>query len=116
MAFTAGASPFRYVGGDVSLLPDYESANAKYYNENGSPISDVLKFCYDEGMNCMRVRLFVDPEHYTGPEQDANAKQTLEYITPLCQRIQADGMALMLDFHYSDTWADPAKQWTPKAW
>lgn len=116
LAFTSGAAPFRYVGGDVSLLPDYESANAKYFNENGSPISDVLKFCYDEGMNCMRVRLFVDPEHYTGPEQDANAKQTLEYITPLCQRIQAEGMALMLDFHYSDTWADPAKQWTPKAW
>lgn len=109
-------APFRYVGGDVSLLPDYEAAKAKYYDSNGKPINDVLKFCYDEGMNCMRVRLFVNPDEYMGPEQDANAKQDLDYIIPLCQRIQEDGMALVLDFHYSDTWADPAKQWTPKAW
>ena len=109
-------APFRYVGGDVSLLPDYEAAKAKYYDSKGKPINDVLKFCYDEGMNCMRVRLFVNPDEYTGPEQDANAKQDLDYIIPLCKRIQEDGMALMLDFHYSDTWADPAKQWTPKAW
>ena len=109
-------APFRYVGGDVSLLPDYEAAKAKYYDSKGKPINDVLKFCYDEGMNCMRVRLFVNPDEYTGPEQDANAKQDLDYIIPLCKRIQDDGMALMLDFHYSDTWADPAKQWTPKAW
>lgn len=112
----AGAAKFRYVGGDVSLLPDYEDAKAKYYDSDGKPISDVLKFCYDEGMNCMRVRLFVNPDTYTGPEQDANAKQDLDYIIPLCKRIQDDGFALLLDFHYSDTWADPAKQWTPKAW
>lgn len=110
------SKPFRYVGGDVSLLPDYEAANAKYYDNNGRPITDVLAFCHDEGMNCMRVRLFVNPSDYTGADKDANAKQDLEYIIPLCRRIQEDGFALMLDFHYSDTWADPAKQWTPKAW
>lgn len=106
----------RYVGGDVSLLPDYESVKAKYYDQNGKSIPDLLKFCYDEGMNCMRVRLFVNPDDYTGPDKDANAKQDLDYIIPLCQRIKNDGLDLMLDFHYSDTWADPAKQWTPKAW
>lgn len=111
-----GAANPRYVGGDVSLLPDYEAAKAKYYDSAGKPINDVLTFCYDEGMNCMRVRLFVDPGNYNGPEKDANAKQDLDYIIPLCQRIKNDGFALMLDFHYSDTWADPAKQWTPKAW
>ena len=72
------SKPFRYVGGDVSLLPDYEAARAKYYDSNSKPINDVLKFCYDEGMNCMRVRLFVNPDEYTGPEQDANAKQDLD--------------------------------------
>lgn len=112
----ASAITPRYVGGDVSLLPDYEAAKSKYLDQNGKSISDLLQFCYDEGMNCMRVRLFVNPSDYTGPDKDANAKQSLEYITPLCKRIKDDGFALMLDFHYSDTWADPAKQWTPKAW
>ena len=110
------AAPFRYVGGDISLLPDYEEAAAKYYDHEGKPVNDLLKFCYDEGMNCMRVRLFVNPDDYTGSDRDPNAKQTLGYILPLCKRIQDDGFALMLDFHYSDTWADPGKQWAPKAW
>lgn len=110
------SAPFRFVGGDISLLPDYEEAGAKYYDGDGKPISDLLSFCYDEGMNCMRVRLFVNPDEYTGPEADPNAKQDLAYIIPLCKRIQESGFALLLDFHYSDTWADPGKQWTPKAW
>lgn len=106
----------RYVGGDISLLPDYENAHAVYKDNAGNTITDVLKFCYDEGMNIMRVRLFVNPDDYTGPDKDANAKQDLDYIIPLCKRIKDDGFALMLDFHYSDTWADPVKQWTPLAW
>lgn len=115
MLGASGANP-RYVGGDISLLPDYENAKATYYDNSGKKISDVLTFCYDEGMNAMRVRLFVNPSDYTGSDKDSNAKQDLEYIIPLCKRIVDDGFALMLDFHYSDTWADPGKQWTPKAW
>ena len=112
----AETSTPRYVGGDISLLPDYEEAKAVYKDLLGNPIPDFLKFCYDEGMNCMRVRLFVDPASYNGPDFDKNAKQDLEYILPLCKRIKETGLALMLDFHYSDTWADPGKQWTPIAW
>ena len=115
-AAVTDAAPFRYVGGDISLLPDYEEADAKYYDHQGEPINDLLHFCHDEGMNCMRVRLFVNPDDYDGPDADPNAKQDLDYIIPLCRRIQDDGFALMLDFHYSDTWADPGKQWTPHAW
>lgn len=114
--FAGAQEAKRYVGGDISLLPDYEAAGAKYKDSNGQPISDVLKFCSEEGMNIMRVRLFVNPDDYTGKDKDANAKQDLDYILPLCKRIKEDGLALMLDFHYSDTWADPANQWTPKAW
>lgn len=109
----AGAA-FRYVGGDISLLPDYEAAGAVYRDQSGKTITDVLGFFYDSGMNAMRVRLFVNPQDY--PDNDPNAKQDLKYIIPLCQRIKNQGFALMLDFHYSDTWADPAAQWTPKAW
>ena len=110
------SSSFRYVGGDISLLPEYEGAGSQYKNLSGEPINDVLKFCYDEGMNCMRVRLFVNPQDYTGEDKDPNACQDLDYIIPLCRRIKNEGFSLILDFHYSDTWADPSKQWTPKAW
>ena len=104
----------RYVGADVSLLPEYEDAGAQYKNERGEPINNLLNYLYDEGMRAMRVRLFVNPSDFPG--NDPNACQDLEYIIPLCKRIVNDGYSLMLDFHYSDTWADPAAQWIPKAW
>lgn len=119
-AAIAVASPsfavYRYVGGDVSSIPTMEEAGSQYKDENGQPIADVLPYFKKEGMNAMRVRLFVDPKNYTGPDPDPYACQDLDYILPLCKRIKETGFALMLDFHYSDTWADPAKQWTPKAW
>ena len=112
---SADDSP-RYAGGDISLLPDYEKAGAQYKTADGQPIADLIPWLHEQGMNAMRVRLFVNPSDYTGSDADPNACQTLDYILPLCKRIKDSGMALMLDFHYSDTWADPAKQRTPKAW
>lgn len=114
LCFTAGAH--RWAGGDISLLPYYEQADAQYKDMDGKPIEDLLPWLREQGMNAMRVRLFVNPSDYTASDADANACQTLESIIPLCRRIKEAGMALLLDFHYSDTWADPAKQWTPKAW
>lgn len=108
-----------YVGGDISLLPEYEKAGAQYKTHDGTPIHDLLPWLHNEGMNAMRVRLFVNPADHQAKypsKYDPNACQDLEYITPLCQRIVDDGFDLMLDFHYSDTWADPAKQWTPESW
>lgn len=119
LAMTLQANAQRYVGGDISLLPEYEKAGAQYKTHDRQPIQDLLGYFHDEGMNAMRVRLFVNPsDHKTNypSEYDPNACQGLNYITPLCQRIVNDGYDLMLDFHYSDTWADPAKQWTPEAW
>ena len=106
----------RYVGGDISLLPEYEKAGAIYKDFKGEPIADLLPFLKNNGMNAMRVRLFVNPEDYKGNDADPNACQDLEYIIPLCKRIKDEGFSLLLDFHYSDTWADPAKQWTPESW
>ncbi|MCM1518782.1 MAG: arabinogalactan endo-1,4-beta-galactosidase [Pseudoflavonifractor sp.] len=105
-----------YVGGDISLLPEYEKAGAVYKDHAGKTIADLLPWLHDQGMNAMRVRLFVAPDKYTGSDKDPNACQDLDYIIPLCKRIKEDGFALMLDFHYSDTWADPKAQWTPKDW
>lgn len=114
-AFDADAAR-HYVGGDISLLPEYKAAGAVYKDHSGRNISDLLAFFKDEGMNAMRVRLFVNPERYNGADKDPNACQDLDYIIPLCKDIVEHGYDLMLDFHYSDTWADPAKQWTPDAW
>ena len=106
----------RFLGGDISLLPTNETANPTWLDKDGKNIADILPFCNTEGMNAMRVRLFVNPSDYTGSDKDANACQDLEYVKALGKRIKDAGFTLMLDFHYSDTWADPAKQWTPKAW
>lgn len=113
LSVTAMNATYRYAGGDISLLPEYEKAGAQYKTHDGEPIAELLPYLRDEGMNAMRVRLFVNPEN---DKTDPNVCQDLDYIIPLCRRIVDNGFDLMLDFHYSDTWADPAKQWTPKAW
>lgn len=115
-AVASGSAAERVVGGDVSLLPEYSDAGAVYKSQSGEPIADLLPFFKESGMGAMRVRLFVNPEDYKGSDADPNACQSLEYIIPLCRQIKDAGFALMLDFHYSDTWADPAKQYTPAAW
>lgn len=118
MIFAASATSAtkRYAGGDISLLPEYEKAGAQYKDHEGKPIADLIPWLKEQGLNAMRVRIFVDPSAYTGSDKDPNACQDLEYIRPLCKRIVENGLDLMLDFHYSDTWADPGKQWTPDAW
>ena len=102
----------KYVGGDISMLPKYEEAGVVYKDKSGNTVSDVLGFFNEEGLNAMRVRLFVDPSN----DNDKAVCQDLEYVKALGKHIKDAGMKLILDFHYSDTWADPGKQWTPNAW
>ena len=106
----------RYVGGDISLLPTYEEHGANYMDKDGQKITDMLSFLKKQGMNAMRVRLFVDPNNATQAEKGQGVCQNLDYVKELGRRIKQAGLSLMLDFHYSDTWADPSKQWTPKEW
>ncbi len=106
----------KYVGGDISLLPSYISHGAKYYDINGQTISAPLTYFGEQGMNAMRVRLFVNPENASSSDKGQGVVQDLEYVKNLGKQIKEAGMAFMLDFHYSDSWADPAKQWTPSAW
>lgn len=68
------------------------------------PADDILA---DGGMNGVRLRLWVDPEGGTNG---------FEYTLALAERFQAKGQRLYLDFHFSDSWADPQKQPTPAAW
>lgn len=116
LGVTCGAMAQKYVGGDISLLPEYINANATYYDSKGQSVTSPLQLFKDEGMNAMRVRLFVNPSQYTGSDKDPNACQDLEYVKKLGKQIKDAGFDLILDFHYSDTWADPAKQWTPAKW
>lgn len=119
------ASAQKYVGGDISMLPKYEGAGATYYTHSGQKISDIITYFKDEGMNAMRVRLFVNPTKQTTNQNkdgswtwatDDNVCQDINWVKSLGKRIKAAGLKFMLDIHYSDTWADPGKQWTPAAW
>lgn len=106
----------KYVGGDISLLTQYETHGTKYFDENGNSIPNMLQYFKGQGLNSMRVRLFVDPSNASTEDKGQGVCQDLEYVKALGKRIKDAGMTLMLDFHYSDSWADPVKQWTPKAW
>jgi arabinogalactan endo-1,4-beta-galactosidase len=113
LSASLGHAQQKLVGGDISLLPEY--ASSTYKNQSGQVVQPLDLF-KSEGLNAMRVRLFVHPDQYTGSDKDANACQDLDYVKTLGKQIKDAGFQLMLDFHYSDTWADPAKQWTPAAW
>ena len=102
-----------YVGGDISLLPSYEENGANYMDKDGQKITDLLSFLKEQGMNAMRVRLFVDPSRAPSAHKGQGVRQDLDYVKKLGKKIKDAGLKFMLDFHYSDTWADPSKQATP---
>jgi len=107
----------RVVGGDISLLPSYEQYNTPYYDQQGTRITDLVTYAAETlHWNACRVRLFVNPVITNADGTKQGEVQDITYITPLCQRIKQAGMQILLDFHYSDTWADPVKQTIPTAW
>jgi len=106
----------KYVGGDISLLLTYEANGANYMDKNGKQISDLLAFLKGQGLNAMRVRLFVDPSKATTTEKGQGVRQDLDYVMKLGKKIKDAGLSFMLDFHYSDTWADPGQQIAPASW
>lgn len=115
-SITTHVPALRYVGGDISLLTKYEEKGADYLDVDGTAIPDMLTFLKEAGLNTMRVRLFVDPSKAPEEEVKQGVCQDLDYVTDLGRRIKEAGLLFMLDFHYSDSWADPSNQWTPDAW
>lgn len=95
-------------GADVSALERVEQAGAGF-RDAGQP-GDAIAILRAHGSNLFRLRLFVSPN---GQEVQVN---DLDYTVRLAARIQAAGARLLLDLHYSDTWADPGHQVTPAAW
>jgi arabinogalactan endo-1,4-beta-galactosidase len=121
LVLPAVADPF-YMGADISL-ETFMQDQGVVFTDNGVP-KPMDKILYDHGANLFRLRIFVNPETvYTDdsdddPTPNYGAIQTLDYTLALAQQIKtnAPNAKLLLDFHYSDTWADPGKQFKPAAW
>ena len=97
-------------GADISWLPQMEASGFKFYNKNGVA-QDCFKILKDHGINSIRLRTWVDPS-----DSKTSGHCSKDETVALALRAQKWGMRIMIDFHYSDTWADPAKQVKPKAW
>jgi arabinogalactan endo-1,4-beta-galactosidase len=104
-------SPY-YIGADISWLPEKEAAGVVYSDALGK--RDLLLILKDHGFNAIRLRIFHNPSAAGG--YSSRGFCDLNHTLAMAKRVKASGMALMIDFHYSDTWADPAHQITPLAW
>ena len=111
-SFNRVSAQTRLVGGDLSLVPAYEKAGDVWLDENGVAISDMIQYVKEKGWNAIRIRLFLDPTQ----DSDPATCQDYNYVQALALRVKAAGMKFLLDFHYSDTWADPSTQKIPSAW
>ncbi len=106
----------KLAGADISLLDRYEQRGAIYYDKNGTKVTDMLAFYKQIGLNAMRVRLFVDPSKASDADKGQGVFQDIAYVKALGKRIKDHGLKFILDFHYSDSWADPGKQTVPSRW
>lgn len=93
-------------GADVSWLTEMEALGYKFYFRDGAE-GDCLEILKSMGVNTIRLRVWVDPE---------NGYCAMDDVLVKARRAHALGMDLMIDFHYSDTWADPGAQTIPAAW
>lgn len=97
-------------GADISWLPQMEATGYKFYDSDGAE-KDCLQILKDRGMNTIRLRVFVNPS-----DHKINGHCSKEETVAMALRAQSLGMRIMIDFHYSDSWADPGKQTKPLAW
>jgi len=114
-ATPTSAAPF-IAGADISSLPVHEDHNAVYRDDGVA--GDAIDILSNAGTNYYRLRLFVDPHstnNYNGG-YDPFVAQNLDYTIALARRVKQAGGKVLLDFMYSDTWADPGHQWKPAAW
>jgi len=97
------------VGADVSFLAQCEQ-DGVVFKENGKPI-DALALLKQHHYNWVRLRIFHDPS-----AARIHLPNDLSYTLALAKRARALGFHILLDFHYSDSWADPGQQPMPAAW
>jgi arabinogalactan endo-1,4-beta-galactosidase len=97
-------------GADIGWLPQMEASGFKFYNADGKE-EDCFKILKDHGINTIRLRTWVNPN-----DSKSSGHCSKEETVAMAVRAQKWGMRVMIDFHYSDSWADPGKQKKPKAW
>lgn len=93
-------------GADISWLTEMEAAGRQFYNSSGTA-QDCIQILKNLGMNSIRLRVWVDPAGGWNNTADVLAKAV---------RAKNLGMKIMINFHYSDSWADPGQQTKPAAW
>lgn len=93
-------------GADVSWLTEMEASNYKFYTADGVE-TECMTLLRDLGVNSIRLRVWVNPSDGWCNKSDVVTKAV---------RANELGMRVMIDFHYSDTWADPSKQYKPASW
>jgi pimeloyl-ACP methyl ester carboxylesterase len=94
------------IGADISFVPSQEDRGTTFTDQGVE--KDVLGVLADHKFDWIRLRLFVDPAAENGYSKQGYCG--LEQTLAMARRIEAAGMKFLLDFHYSDTWADPGKQ------
>ncbi|MEO7307966.1 MAG: beta-galactosidase GalA [Ferruginibacter sp.] len=104
----------KMLGADISFLPELENKGMKFYDLDGKE-KDAINILKDHGLNYIRLRIFNDPARDSG-YSPKDGFCDLQHTLQMAKRVKAAGMKILLDFHYSDYWADPQKQWMPKAW
>ncbi len=106
----AGKTYF-YKGMDISSLPEKEERGFRFRDMDGA-VMDPLDLIIKYNVNSVRLRIWNDPTQF--PE--ARGYCDLAHTLNLARRIKDKGLHFMLDFHYSDYWADPGQQRKPAAW
>lgn len=106
---TAAAQTFAK-GADVGWLQQMEATGYTFYNEQGQA-QDCFAILKAQGINSIRLRVFVNPS-----DDKASGHCSPAEVVAMAKRAAGLGFRVMIDFHYSDTWADPGKQAKPAAW
>lgn len=101
-----GQAALSILGADISSLAKSEALGGTYADANGTP-ADALQILTDNGLNYARLRVWVDP---------ADGYHDKDTLLAMAVRLKERGLKLLVDFHYSDNWADPGKQFKPAAW
>jgi len=113
----AGYTPHKVkdkiLGADISFLPELESRGMKF-SDNGTP-GDPIEIMKAHGFNYIRLRIFNEPANPKGYSPNKGFCD-LAHTMAMAKRVKAAGMKFLLDFHYSDYWADPQQQNKPLAW
>ena len=105
--------PENILGADISFLPELE-AKGMVFSDQGVA-KDALLILKEKGFNYIRLRIFVDPSADSGYSPKKGFCD-LAHTLVMAKRMKAVGMKFLLDFHYSDNWADPGHQIKPSAW